>query len=150
LSRIAIPVTTQLQAAGSLNTRLLTLEKQNTKRVWAIVGVSTVNPFFASFSDTNLSTLGMNIGSNKVIRENDDIFAHKLDQVRRYDRYPIQGVTLFDFVPAGNSDAHYEAGAAGDGSTLELRGTVAGVANALGNFVQEIEQVQPQGALYSA
>jgi len=152
LSRIAIPVTTQLQSAGSLNTRLLTLEKQNTKRIWAIVGVSTVNPFFASFSDTNLSTLAMNIGSNKVIRENDSIFAHKQDYVRRYAVYPIQGVNLFDFInaDAGNADAHYEAGSAGEGSTLEMRGTVAGVANALGNFVQEIEQYKPQGALYSA
>jgi hypothetical protein len=152
LSRISIPVTTQLQSAGSLNTRLLTLEKQDTKRIWAIVGVSTVNPAFASFSDTNMSTLGMNIGSNKVIRENDSVFPHKQDYVRRYGVYPIQGVNLFDFINAsgGNSDSEYKAGAAGDGSTLELRGTVAGVANALGNFVQEIEQYQPLGALYSA
>lgn len=152
LSRISIPVTTQLQSAGSLNTRLLTLEKQDTKRIWAIIGVSTVNPFFSSFSDTNLTTLGMNIGSNKVIRENDSVFPHKQDYVRRYGVYPIQGVNLFDFLNAsnGNADAEYKAGSAGDGSTLELRGTVAGVASALGNFVQEIEQYQPMGALYSA
>jgi hypothetical protein len=152
LSRITIPVTTQLQSAGSLNTRLLTLEKQNSKRIWAIVGVSTVNPFFSTFSDTNLTTLAMNIGSNKVIRENDDVFSHKQDQVRRYGTYPIQGVTLLDFINAslGNSDAHYDAGQAGEGSTLELRGTVVGVANALGNFIQEIEQYKPDGALYSA
>lgn len=150
LSRITIPVTTQLQSAGSLNTRLLTLEKQNTKRIWAIIGVSTVNPHFASFSDSNLTTLGMNIGSNKVVRENDTVFAHKQDYVRRYAVYPIQGVNMFDFINSdlGNSDAQYDAGAAGDGSTLELRGTVTGVANALGNFVQEIEQYQPLGALY--
>jgi hypothetical protein len=152
LSRIAIPVTTQLQSAGSLNTRLLTLEKQDTKRVWGIIGVSTVNPFFASLSDTNLSTFGMVIGSNKTIRENDDIFAHKMDYVRRYGMYPIQGVNLFDFinVSGGNADSEYQAADAGDGSTLELRGTVAGVANALGNFVQEIEQVRPEGSLYAA
>lgn len=152
LSRITIPVTTQLQSAGSLNTRLLTLEKQDTKRIWAIIGVSTVNPFFSSFSDTNLTTLGMNIGSNKVVRENDNIFPHKQDYVRRYAVYPIQGVNLFDFINAasGNADAEYKAGGAGDGSTLELRGTVAGVASAFGNFIQEIEQFQPLGALYSA
>jgi len=152
LSRIAIPVTTQLQSAGSLNTRLLTLEKQNTKRIWAIIGTSTVNPFFATFSDTNLSTLGMSIGSNKVVRENDDVFSHKQDYVRRLALYPIQGLQMFDFINAsgGNADAHYDAGQAGEGSTLELRGTVAGVASALGNFVQEIEQYAPGGALYSA
>jgi hypothetical protein len=150
LSRITIPVTTQLQSAGSLNTRLLTLEKQNTKRIWAIIGVSTSNPFFSAFSDVNLTTLGMNIGSNKVVRENDNIFPHKQDYVRRYGVYPIQGVNLFDFLNASsaNSDAEYTAGTAGDGSTLELRGTVAGVASALGNFVQEIEQFKPQGVLY--
>lgn len=152
LSRISLPVTTQLQAAGALNTRLLTLEKQNTTRIWAIIGVSTVSPFFSSFSDANLSTIGMNIGGNKVVRENNDVFSHKQDQVRRYNTYPIQGVTVIDFVNASNAnaDAHYDAGSAGDGSTLELRGTVAGVANALGIFVQEIEQYAPSGALYSA
>lgn len=152
LSRIAIPVTTQLQSAGSLNTRLLTLEKQHTKRIYMIIGTSTVNPAFATLSDANVTTLGMVIGSNKTVRENDDIFAHKQDYVRRYQSYPLQGGNLFDFVNSdlGNADNGYEADDATAGSTLEIRGTVAGAANALGNFIQEIEQVQPQGALYSA
>lgn len=150
LSRITVPVTSQLQTAGPVNTRLLTLEKQNTKRIWGIVGVSTANPFMSSFSDSNLTTMGMLIGTNKTVRENDDIFSHKQEFVRRYGTYPIQGVIPFDFSPSGNGDAHYEASAAGDGSTLELRGTIAGVANALGLFIQEIEQFQPEGALYGA
>src|SRR5207245_2788109 len=77
LSRIAIPVTTLLQSAGGVNTSLLTLEKSNTTRIAAIIGVSTVNPFFASLSDTNLTTAGIFIAKNRVVRENDDIFVHK-------------------------------------------------------------------------
>ncbi len=152
LSRIATPITNVLQAAGGVNTRLLILEKQNTTRIWAVIGVSTVAPAFSSVSDSNLTTLGMLVGSNRVVRENDDIFAHKMDQVRRYGTPPLQGVVMLDFMPVsgGNPDSHYDAAAAGEGTTLELRGTVAGVANAQGIFVQEIEQFKPQGALYSA
>jgi hypothetical protein len=152
LSRVATPVSSVLQSAGGLNTRLLILEKQNTTRIWGIIGVSTVTPHLSSVSDTNMTTLGMLVGSNRTVRENDDIFAHKMDQIRRYGTPPIQGVTLLDFMPTsgGNPDSHYDAAAAGDGTTLELRGTVAGVANAYGNFIQEIEQFKPQGALYSA
>jgi len=152
MTRVATPLSSILQSAGGVNTRLLVLEKQNTTRIWAIIGVSTVTPALSSVSDTNLSTLGMLVGSNRVVRENDDIFAHRMDQVRRYGTPPIQGVTLLDFMPVvgGNPDSHYDAAAAGDGTTLELRGTVAGVANAYGNIIQEIEQFKPLGALYSA
>lgn len=150
LSRVTVPVTTILQSAGGVNTRLLTLEKQNTTRIWAIIGVSTVTPHFSSVSDANLTTLGMVLGGNKVVRENNDIHAHKLDQVRRYGTQPIQGVVMFDFVPSRNPDSAYNAGDAGDGSTLELRGTVAGVANAQGIFIQETEMYKPQGVLYGS
>lgn len=150
MSRVTLPITTTLQSAGGLNTRLLTMEKQHTTRVFTIVGTSVVNPAFATFSDTNLSTLGMFIGGNRTVRENDDIFAHKMDQVRKYGTQPIQGSIMLDFTTSGNPDSKYDAGDAGEGSTLELRGTVAGVANALGIIVQEVQRFEPQGALYSA
>jgi len=150
LSRIATPVTSILQAAGGLNTNLVTLEKQNTTRIFALIGTSTTNPTFLTLSDTNLTTLGMLVGGNRVVRENDDIFAHKMEYVRRYKVNPIQGLSMFDFCPAGNPDAKYNAMDAAPGTTLVLRGTVAGVANAMGLFVQETEQYQPTGGLYAS
>lgn len=149
LSRVATPVTSTLQSAGGLNTRLVTLEKQSTTKIFALIGTSTTNPTFLTTSDTNLTTLGMIVGGNRVVRENDDIFAHKMDCIRRYKTQPIQGMTVFDFTPSGNPNAAYNADDAGAGTTLELRGTVAGVANAQGIFVQETEQYAPAG-VYSA
>lgn len=150
MSRIALPISTVLQSAGGVNTRLVTLEKQHTMRVVAIVGTSTVAPFFATLSDTNLTTAGIVIGANRVVRENDDIFQHKQEIVRHYLTPPIQGVVPFDFAQSLNPDSHYDAGDAGEGTTLELRGTVAGVANAYGNIIQEIERFSPDGGLYIA
>lgn len=150
ISRVTLPVSSVLQSAGGLNTRLVTMEKQNTTRVFAVIGTGTITPAFATLSDTNLTTLGMFIGGNRTVRENDDIHAHKMDQVRRYTTQPIQGCVLLDYLPSGNPDSHYDAGDAGEGSTLELRGTVAGVANAQGIFIQEVERFKPQGFLYSA
>jgi hypothetical protein len=148
LSRVAVPVTTTLQAAGGSGTRLLTLEKQDTTRIYAVIGTSTVPPAFSALSDTNLTTLGMFIGGNRVVRENLDIHAHKMDIVTRYNSQPIQGFVAFDFMESGNPDQAYNAGDAGEGATLELRGTVAGVANAQGIFVQEVMRFRPMGGLY--
>lgn len=145
LSRVSTPVTTTLQAAGGLNTKLVTLEKQNTTKIFALIGTSTTNPTFLTTSDTNLTTLGMVVGGNRIVRENDDIFAHKMSQISTYATQPIQGLTMFDFAPSGNPMAAFDASGAGAGTTLELRGTIAGVANAQGIFVQETEQFAPAG-----
>lgn len=146
MSRIAIPVTTLLQAAGGINTSLLTLEKSNTTRIVAIIGVSTVNPFMSSYSDTNLTTAGIFIAKNRTVRENDDIFAHKMEIQRTYANQPVQGCIPFEFLHSNNPDAAYDAEKAADGTTYEVRGTVAGVANALGIFIQEVENFKPVGA----
>ncbi|SRR6266436_72944 len=150
MSRIALPVTTLLQAAGGVNTSLLTLEKSNTTRIVAIIGVSTVNPFFASLSDTNLTTAGIFIAKNRTVRENVDIFAHKQEIIRTYANQPVQGVVPFEFLHSNNPDAAYDAEKAADGTTYEMRGSVAGVANALGTFIQEVENFKPVGAQYPA
>jgi hypothetical protein len=149
ISRIGLPLTSVLQSAGGANTRLVTLEKQHTTRMVVTVGTSTVTPHMASLSDTNLSTLGMLIGGNRVIRENDDIFQHKQEVVWHYPAVvPVQGVIPFDFLESENPDSHYDAGDAGEGTTLEIRGTVAGVGSAYGTVVQEIERFSPSGGLY--
>lgn len=150
LSRISLPLTNVLQSAGGINTRLVTLEKQHTTRIVTLVGVSTVAPAFSSLSDTNLTTMGMVIGANRVVRENDDIFQHKQEVFRHWLTQPIQGTIPFDFLQSTNPDSHYDAGDAGEGTTLELRGTVAGVANAYGTVIQEIERFSPSGSLYIA
>jgi hypothetical protein len=146
MSRIAIPVTVLLQAAGGINTSLLTLEKSNTTRIAAIIGVSTVNPFFSSLSDTNLTTAGIFVAKNRTVRENIDIFAHKMELLRYYNNQPVQGVVPFEFLHSNNPDAAYDAEKAADGTVFEVRGTVAGVANALGVFIQEVENFKPLGA----
>jgi hypothetical protein len=146
LSRIALPVTVLLQSAGGVNTSLLTLEKTNTTRIAAIIGVSSLNPFFSALSDTNMTTMGVFVAKNRVVRENDDIFAHKAEVQRNYANQPIQGLVPVEFMHANNPDAAYPAETAADGTTYEIRGTVAGVANALGTFIQEVEAFKPMAA----
>jgi hypothetical protein len=139
-------VTTLLQSAGGVNTSLLTLEKSNTTRIALIIGVSTVNPFFSALSDTNLTTAGIFIAKNRAVRENDDIFSHKMEVNRDYANQPVQGIVPFEFLQSNNPDAAYDAETAADGTTFEIRGTVAGVANALGTTIQEVENFKPMGA----
>lgn len=149
LSRTAVPLSQILQAAGGVNTKLLILDKQDTTRLWALIGTSVSNPAMSAYSDANLTTLGVVVGGNRVVRENVDIFAHRQEQVRHYGTPPIQGVTLLDFMSSRNPQSKYLASDAGTGTTLELRGQVAGVANAYGLIVQESERYMPQGPLYS-
>jgi len=90
--------------------------------------------------------MGLFIAKNRVVRENDDIFAHKLEIIRNYSAQPIQGLIPFEFLHSNNPDAAYQAETAADGTTYEVRGTVAGVANALGTFIQEVEAFKPMAA----
>ena len=149
LSRISVPLTAVLQAAGGANQKLITLDKQDTTRLWSLVGVSQSNPAFSALSDSNLTTLGVVVGGNRVVRENVDIFAHKQEQVRHYGTLPIQGVTLLDFIQSRNPQSKYQASDAGTGTTLDLRGQTAGVANAYGLIVQETERYAPKGPLHA-
>lgn len=148
LSRVTFPVTTPLQSAGS-NVTLVNLQKQPTPRIFGKIGVSTVAPAFSSLSDVNLTTLGILLGGNRNVRNKVDIYAYKSQLVDVYDRDPVQGYTLMDFIEQGNFDSSFPGQDIGDGATFSLVGDVAGVANALGLFVQEQLLHAPAGDLYA-
>jgi len=148
LSRVSFPVTTPLQSAGS-NVALLNLQKQPTPRIFVKIGVSTVSPAFSSVSDTNLTTIGVLLGGNRNIRNKVDIYAHKNQGPDVYDRDPIQGYTVLDFIDQGNFDSSFPGQDVGDGATFQVIGDVTGVANALGIFVQEQLLHAPAGDLYA-
>jgi hypothetical protein len=151
LTRVGQPITTVLQSAGGLNTLLLNLQKQPTARVFLKVGTSTVAPSFATLSDTNVSTLGILLGGQRVVRANVDVFAHKNTICEEYPSNPgpIQGYNCLDFLQAQNPDSVYPGDKVGEGATFGLYGTVAGVANAYGIVLQEQALYLPTGPLYS-
>jgi hypothetical protein len=153
LTRVSQPITTQLQTAGPLTTTLLNLQKQPTTRIFFKVGTSTFpngNPAFATLSDTNVTTLGLALGGNRNVRNNLDIFTHKQEIVEAYQTHGmIQGYNLLDFVPSGNPDSAYPGDLVGDGTTFQLQGTVAGVANGAGIVIQEQALYSAEGPLYS-
>lgn len=148
LSRVATPINTILQAAGS-NVPLLNLQKQPTPRVIFKVGTGTVSPAFATLSDTNVTTLGILLGGNRNIRNKVDVFAHKQQHTDIYDRDPIQGYNLMDFMDSGNPDSSYPGQDIGDGATFQLTADVTGVANAFGLIIQEQMLHMPTGPLYT-
>jgi hypothetical protein len=148
ISRVATPINAVLQSAGS-NVALVNLQKQPTPRIYAKFGTGTVSPAFATLSDTNVSTLGILLGGNRNVRNKVDIFAHKHQQIDVYDRDPIQGYNMYDFLDSGNPDSSYPGQDIGDGATYQLLGDVAGVANGFGLIVQEQMLHMPTGPMYT-
>jgi len=147
LSRVSFPINTILQSAGS-NVPLLNLQKQPTPRIFMKFGTSTVSPAFATLSDTNVTAAGILLGGNRNVRNKVDIFAHKTISPDVYDRDPIQGYNIFDFIEQGNYDSSFPGQDVGDGATFQVIGDVTGVANALGLIVQEQLLHAPTGPLY--
>jgi hypothetical protein len=148
LSRVSSQITTVLQSAGT-SVALLNLQKQPTTRIYCKFGTSTVNPAMATLSDTNVTQLGVLLGGNRNVRNKIDIFAHKAQQYDVYDRFPIQGYSLFDFIDSGNPDSAYPGQDIGDGASFQLIGDVTGVANALGIIIQEQMLHMPTGPIYT-
>lgn len=151
MTRIAQPINTPLQSAGS-QIVLLNLQKQPTTRVFFKSGTSTVpngNPAFATLSDVNVTALGILLGGNRNVRNLVDIFAHKEELVELYPHGPIAGYNAFDFIGSGNPDSAYPGDQIGDGTTFQIVGNVAGVANGYGLIVQEQALYGAEGSLYS-
>lgn len=151
MTRVATPVNTPLQTAGS-QVVLINLQKQPTTRVFFKTGTSTVpngNPAFATLSDVNVTALGILLGGNRNVRNLVDIFAHKQELVELYPHGPIQGYNAFDFIGSGNPDSAYPGDQIGDGTTYQLVANVAGVANGYGLVIQEQALYSAEGALYS-
>lgn len=148
LSRVTNPINTILQAAGQ-NTTLGNLQKQPTPRILLKTGTASNPPAFATLSDSNVSTLGITLGGNRNVRNRLDIFTHKMHQADLYDRDPIQGYILQDFIESGNPDSGYPGQDVGDGASFQLVGDVAGVAQGQGLILQEQMLHQPTGPLYN-
>jgi len=149
MSRVTSPITTLLTTAGT-NVPLLNMQKQPTPRILFKNGTGTVAPAFASLLDTNVTTTGVLLGGNRNVRNKVDIWTHKLQQPDVYDRDPIQGYLLMDFIDQGNPDSAYPGQDIGDGATFQLIGDVTGVGNGFGIVVQEQILHQPAGALMPA
>jgi hypothetical protein len=148
ISRVSTPINTVLQSAAT-SIPLVNLQKQPTPRIYFKSGTGTVSPAFATLSDTNVSTLGILLGGNRNVRNKVDVFAHKSQQPDVYDRDPIQGYNMMDFLDSGNPDSSYPGQDIGDGATYQLIGDVAGVANGFGLVVQEQMLHMPTGPMYT-
>jgi hypothetical protein len=151
MTRIAQPINTPLQSAGS-QIVLLNLQKQPTTRVFVKIGVSTVpngNPAFSALSDVNVTAMGILLGGNRNVRNLVDIFVHKQELVELYPHGPIAGYNCFDFIGSGNPDSSYPGDQIGDGTTFQVVANVTGIANGYGIIVQEQALYSAEGALYS-
>ena len=148
LSRVTTAVSGALQAAGN-GVTLLNMQKQSTPRVFVKSGVGTVPPFFTSLSDTNITAIGILLGSNRNVRNVVDWFAHKALAYDDYQRPQIQGYLELDFMDSGDPDSAYPGQNIGDGSTFTVTGNVGGVANGQGIFMQEQVLHTPTGPLYT-
>jgi hypothetical protein len=145
ISRVSTP-TTSIVTAGS-NVALLNMQKQPTPRIYFKQGTSTVNPAFASLTDTNVTTLGISLGQNRNVRNKLDLYMHKMQQADVYGRDLIQGYTMFDFMDQGNPDSSYGGQDIGDGATFQVVGDPTGVANGFALMIQEQILQQPAGNL---
>lgn len=148
LSRVSSPIASILQSAGT-SVPIANLQKQPTPRIFAKFGTSTVAPAFSALSDTNVTTLGVLLGGNRNVRNKVDIWTHKLQHVDVYDRDPVQGYLLMDFIDQGNYDSAFPGQDIGDGATYQLVADVAGVGSAFGLIVQEQLLHAPAGQLYA-
>lgn len=148
VSRVSTPYNTILQSAGT-NVSLVNMQKQPTPRVISKFGTSTVAPFFATLSDTNVTQLGVLLGGNRNVRNKVDIFSHKNQQADIYDRDMIQGYIVQDFIENGNPDSAFPGQDVGDGATFQQIADVVGVANGFGLTVQEQMLHLPAGEMYN-
>ena len=148
LSRVTQGLSTPLQSAGT-NVVLLNMQKQSTPRVFIKTGVGTVPPIMSSLTDTNITAIGILLGSNRNVRNVVDWYAHKALAYDDYQRPQIQGYLELDFMDSGDPDSSYPGQNIGDGSTFALVANIAGVANGQAITMQEQILHTPTGALYT-
>ena len=146
IQRAIQPVASLVQSTGN-NLELLRMQKQATPRVYMKTGVINAQGFYSSVSDAIVTAAGIQLGTDRNVRDVLDIFAHKNDQVEHYGTAPIQGYTVLDFVQSGNSDASYPGDELGDGTTYRIVGNVTGAANQQALFYQEQILYKPEGQL---
>lgn len=147
ISRTTQNITTvNNQNAGA---SLLTLQQLKTTRIYIKSGTSTLNPYFKTLSDTIVTTLGLKVGGNRVVREDDDWFAVKTEVANYYHRPMVQGCATLEFIHSGSPFSAYPGDEVGQGTLFQLTGAVTGTANGYANVMQEELLWEPEGALYN-
>jgi hypothetical protein len=151
VSRVARPINTVLQAAGS-GVSLMQLQKTRTSRIFLKTGTSVAPPAFATLNDTNVTALALMKGTTNAVKPMASVAAYKVDQAADYQREAIQGYLCVDFLQGGNPDSSLAAQSqkvVGAGSTLDLIANVAGLANGYGLVIQEQITHLHSGRLYT-
>jgi hypothetical protein len=149
LSKTTQPITPSLLATTANAVELLRLQKQMTPRIYVKTGVGTASPVFTSLSDTLLSAVGFQIGTDRNVRDVLDWFAHRAEAIEHYDILGIQGYNVLDFIQSGNPDSSYPGDMTGDGAVPRLVSNTVGTANGQMLVVQEQILQKPEGALFS-
>jgi hypothetical protein len=148
--RSTSPRTSQVQSAGT-DTQIAQLQKRKTSRVYLKAGISTSPPTFTSLSDTLVSKVGLQVGTDKFPRNKVDWFTWKHDA---QDNYPeaadgVTGYATLDFLQHRSPFGAYAGDNIDAGSTFYLIGDSPGVANGLLLVVQEQILREPEGDLYN-
>ena len=146
IQRAVQPVGSLVQTTGN-NIELLRMQKQATPRVYMKTGVINAQGFYSSVSDAIITAVGIQLGTDRNVRDVLDVFSHKQDQVEHYGTIPTQGYAVLDFVQSGNSDSSYPGDELGDGTTYRIVANVTGAANQQALFYQEQILYKPEGQL---
>jgi hypothetical protein len=147
ISRNIQPINTALLTATGTNVELMRLQKQLSSRIFLKIGAGTAFPVFTSLLDTEVTSFGMQIGTDRNVRDLLDWFAHRQEMVDHYNCPGIQGYNLFDFIQGGNPDSSYPGDQLGDGAVMRLIANVTGTANGQGLVLQEQILQAPAGLL---
>ena len=151
LSRVQAPLNSSLLTSAGTNVNLLNLQKQPTTRLILKTGTvsATLSPAFTTLSDANVTSIGLSIGGKSALRETDPISCFKASQVEEYGRPPIQGYVCADFLESFDFNSAFNGDQIGAGSTFQLQGIVAALANAQATVIQEQLLFRPDGSIYN-
>jgi hypothetical protein len=145
-----MPRTTPVQSSGT-DVQIAQLQKRKTSRVYLKSGVAANPPVFTTLSDTVLSKVGLQVGTDKFPRNKVDWFAWKHSVADSEPSYvePITGYAAMDFLENGSPFGSYAGDNIDAGSTFYLIGDPNGAANQALLIVQEQIIREPEGDLYN-
>lgn len=149
--RSVTPRTTQVQVSGT-DQQIAQLQKRKTSRVYMKTGTATQSPTYTALSDTVVSKVGLQVGTDKFPRNKVDWFNWKSD-ANENEEYvptdPIQGYAMMDFLSHRSPFGAYAGDNIDAGSTFFVIGDTNGAANQIATFVQEQIIREPEGDLYN-
>jgi len=148
--RSTAPRTTQVQTTGT-DIQLAQLQKRKTSRVYLKAGLSSNSPVFTTLSDTMLTKVGLQVGTDKFPRNKVDWFTWKDDMA---DSYPeasdsVTGYATLDFLQHKSPFGAYAGDNIDAGSTFYIIGDPVGAGTNLLLTVQEQIIREPEGDLYN-